>query len=412
MEAFKLMMQLAWRNLWRNWRRTAILLLAVGIGVWSLIVINALMQAWSASSLEVGLKNMTGQGQIHAPRYRDDPNVAHRMPMPAGELLKQLDSATVAHWAPRISVPAVIQSEYETYPVTLEGVAPMREKGLSFISDAMEKGHYLRDPSDAGLLLGRKLAVRLHTKIGRRVVIMSQSRDGTLAERGFKIVGVFASDPGNETNFVFTGLGTVQQMLGLPDGVKGEITGISFDLYEIKELPVFIHDLRLAAPHLDIQPWMTLLPIVQAMTQLSDSFIWVWLAIMFALLAFGIVNTLLMSLFERTRELGLLQALGLKPRLIFLQVMLEMMMLIGVGVVFGLLTGAGTIFIFHDGLDLGFMASGSQWLGAGRVLYPHLQFNVFFATGLMIWVLGVVATIWPAWRTIRKTPIDAISRTT
>jgi ABC-type lipoprotein release transport system permease subunit len=309
-------------------------------------------------------------------------------------------------------VPAVIQSEYETYPVTLTGILPGREQGLSFIADTISQGRYLKNKDATGLLLGRKLAERLHTGLDRRVVLMSQGADGTLAERGFKVVGIFSSSPDNETGLVFTGLATSQTMLGLSDDKQGQITGVSFALRDITGLSGFIHDLRAAAPQLDIQPWNVLLPLVSAVNQLSDSFVWVWLAIMFTLLAFGIVNTLLMSLFERTRELGLLQALGLKPRLIFLQVMLETLLLVGLGVLIGLLAGAGTLYAFHDGLDLGFLAAGAQWLGAGQVLYPRFEAGEFFGTGLLIWVLGVGASIWPAWRTVCKTPVDAMRRLT
>jgi ABC-type lipoprotein release transport system permease subunit len=412
MTTFGLLLDLAWRNLWRNWRRTLILLLAVGVGVWSLTSTSAFMQAWSASSLDAGLRNMTGQGEIHATGYRDDPGVSHRMPTPSGRLLQRLDSQEVAHWALRVSVPAVIQSEYETYPVTLTGIVPARERGLSFIADTISQGHYLQASDDNGLLLGRKLAARLHTGLGRRVVLMSQGADGTLAERGFKVVGIFSSNPDNETGLVFTGLATSQEMLGLHDNQHRDITGVSFALHDIAGLNGFIHALRTAAPQLDIQPWNVLLPLVSAINQLSDSFIWVWLAIMFTLLAFGIVNTLLMSLFERTREFGLLQALGLKPRLIFLHVMLETVLLVGLGMFLGLLAGASTIFAFHDGLDLGFLAAGAQWLGAGQVLYPRLVASEFFGSGILIWVLGVGASLWPAWRAVRKTPIDAMHQLT
>jgi ABC-type lipoprotein release transport system permease subunit len=412
MAVFQLLLELAWRNLWRNWRRTLILLLAVGVGVWSLVSSSALMQAWSASSLNAGLRNMTGQGQIHAAGYRDDPSIAHRTPMPSGRLLHLLDSAEVAHWAPRASVPAVIQSEYETYPVNLIGIVPARERGLSFIADTISQGRYLQGTDDGGLLLGRKLAARLHTGLGRRVVLMSQGADGTLAQRGFQVVGIFSSNPDNETGLVFTGLATSQAMLGLHGAADGAITGVSFELHDIAGLAAYIHALRAAAPQLDIQPWSTLLPLASAIAQLSDSFVWVWLAIMFTLLAFGIVNTLLMSLFERTREFGLLQALGLKPRLIFVQVMLETALMVGLGVVIGLLAGAGMLFALRDGLDLGFLAAGAQWLGAGQVLYPRFVASEFFGTGLLIWALGVGTSLWPAWRAVRKTPIDAINRTT
>lgn len=409
MATFTLLFQLSWRNLWRNWHRTTIMLAAMAVGVWSLIGSAALMHAWSNSSLDTGLRNMTGHGQLHAPGYRDDPGVARRMALPTGKLQQLLDGPAVTRWAPRVRVPAVIQSEYDTYPVTLDGIEPARERGLSFIADTIARGRYLKGGADDGLLLGRKLAARLHTALGRRVVVMSQGADGTLAERGFTIVGIFSSNPDNETNEVFTGLATSQKMLGLP---ADAITGVSFNLKNIVQLNPFVADLRAAAPRLDIQPWTTLVPMVSAINELSDSFVWIWLAIMFVLLAFGIVNTLLMSLFERTRELGLLQALGLTPRLILLQVMLETALLVGLGVALGLIAGALTILIFHNGLDLGFLAVGAQWLGAGRVLYLRMAPAEFFGTGVLIWVLGVGASLWPAWRAVRRTPIDAINRAT
>jgi ABC-type antimicrobial peptide transport system permease subunit len=97
---------------------------------------------------------------------------------------------------------------------------------------------------------------------------------------------------------------------------------------------------------------------------------------------------------------------------VFLHVMLETVLLVGLGVLIGLLAGAGTIFAFHDGLDLGFLAAGAQWLGAGQVLYPRFVASEFFGSGLMIWVLGVGASLWPAWRAVRKTPINAMRRLT
>jgi ABC-type lipoprotein release transport system permease subunit len=130
------------------------------------------------------------------------------------------------------------------------------------------------------------------------------------------------------------------------------------------------------------------------------------------LLGLGIVNTLLMALFERVRELGLLQALGMSPRLIFAQVMLETMMLVGFGVLAGMVLGAGTLLLFHDGLDLGFLATGAEWFGGTRMLYPRVEPRQFIEIGGVIWILGVAASAWPAWRNVRHVPIQAMRRAT
>lgn len=405
-ERTKLLTALAWRNLWRNPRRTGLVLLAVAIGMWSILSFTALLQAWSASSLESSLKDLTGQGQIHAHGYLDEPGVVHRMAPPAAPVRALLDGAEVARWAPRVKVPAAIQSAYETMPVDLVGIDPAREAGLSFIATAVSAGHALDGADASGILLGRKLARRLHAKLGQRVVLMSQDANGALAERGFRVVGLYDAAPQIEDRDVFVGLDQAQTMLGIGE----DITGVAFDLHAMQRLPDFLTRLRAAAPTLDIQSWQTLRPMTKAMNDLSDGFVAVWIAIMFVLMAFGIVNTLLMSLHERVRELALFQALGLRPRLVFAQVTLESALVIGLGVAAGTLLAIGTVLVFHRGLDLGFLARGAQWLGAGRVLYPHVDISQFAGIGALIWVLGFAAGLLPTWRIVRQVPIEAINR--
>jgi len=406
LERTTLLAALAWRNLWRNPRRTGLVLVAVGVGVWSMLAFASLLQAWSASSLEAALLDMTGQGQIHAPGYLDQPGVGHRLPPPGGALRGLLDSPAVARWASRVRVPAAIQSEYETWPVSLVGIDPARERGLSFIATAVTAGRPLAGPDAPGIVLGRKLAQRLRTGIGKRVVVMSQGRAGGLAERGFEVIGLYSAAPQVEERYVFVGIDPARAMLGMGD----DISEIAFDLNDLHDLPGFIARLHAAAPDLDIQSWSALRPMTKALNQVSDAFIQVWIVIMFVLMAFGIVNTLLMSLHERLRELALFQALGLRPRLIFAQVTLESALVILLGVLAGTMLAMATVYAFHDGLNLGFLARGSQWLGAGRVLYPQVAVAQFAGIGALVWLLGIVAGLLPTWRMVRRVPIDALNR--
>ena len=141
-----------------------------------------------------------------------------------------------------------------------------------------------------------------------------------------------------------------------------------------------------------------------------NAFVQLWIGVMFILMAFGIVNTLLMSLHERVRELALLQALGLRPRLIFAQVTLEAVLVVALGVIAAMLGTAVTLLIFRNGVDLGFLARGAEWFGAARVLYLHIGAQQFADISLLVWVLGVLAGLVPTWRMIRRVPIDAINR--
>jgi ABC-type lipoprotein release transport system permease subunit len=408
MEKSRLLLSLAWRNLWRNPRRTGLVLVAVSVGVWSMLSCTALLKAWNASSLDAALKDMTCQGQIHARGYLDNPGVVHRMAPPSGALLAMLNGPAVRQWASRVQVPAAIQSEYETWPVSMTGIDPAQELGLSFIATAITEGSNLESGKAAGILLGRRLANRLHTGIGKRVVLMSQDSSGALAEQGFRVVGLFSAAPEAEDRYVFVGITQAGDMLGM----GRDLSEVAFDLHDRSGLQAFITRLRAVAPDLDIKSWETLRPLTKAMNQIMDGFIQVWIVIVFVLMAFGIVNTLLMSLHERVRELALLQALGLRPQLIFFQVTLESAMLVLLGVSVGAALAFSTILAFHNGLDLGFLARGAQWFGAGRVLYPRLTASQFTGIGLLVWILGIIAGLWPTWRIVRQVPIEAISRST
>ncbi len=193
-----MIMSLGWRNLWRNRRRTIIILLAMALGVWSMIMMSAFMRGMIEQVVDDAVNNLTGHIQVHAPAYRDDPVIENSMSLPSAKLRQALQHPAITAWAARIRVPAVIVSESESTGVTLIGIDPAKEKSLSFIGDAVKQGRYLKDTQDKGLLLGKKLAERLETKLGRRVVIMSQDKNNEIADRGYRVHGTrcFPSPPG------------------------------------------------------------------------------------------------------------------------------------------------------------------------------------------------------------------------
>lgn len=403
---FALLLPLAWRNLWRNPRRSLLVVLAVAVGTMSIIDFTALMQAWARSTVSASLRTLTGEAQIHAPGYLADPGVEFRMPPPGVKLVQALDAPRVKVWAPRVRVPGVARSEHASRPVTLVGIDPAREQGLSFIADPMYRGRNLDGPDDDGVVIGRKLVERLKTGLGKRIVLMSEAADGHLAERGFRIAGVYAETERTEDQYVFVGLHTAQTMLGTGNG----ISEIALNVRNQSQLAAVLKTLQQAAPGLDVQSWHTLLPLVQALSEFIQSFDGIWISIMSVLVIFGVANTLLMSVYERTREFGLLQALGLRPHMVIVQVMLESMLLMTLGTVMGVASGIATIAAFHNGLSMGFLARGAEWLGAGRVLYPQLVWLDLLQAALVVWVLGVIVSLWPAWRAVRHSPVAALEQ--
>jgi ABC-type lipoprotein release transport system permease subunit len=398
---------LAWRNLWRNPRRTLITLVVVAVGVWSILTFDIFLKAVATGSRETTLRLLTGEAQIHAPGYLEDPSVTRRMPAPDGPLLRKLNSPLIGAWAPRIRLPAIVQSEYRTRAITLLGVSPDRERKVSDLPAQVVVGRYLAGEADPGVVIGRDLAERLKTRPGKRLIILAQAADGHLAETGYVIVGLFDGTKGAQDEYVFTGLRTAQQELG----VGGDLSEISLFAATPAELSRAVTALRSAAPSLDVQPWTTLSPLAYTIETFSQSYVAIWLMIMFVLMAIGIVNTQLMAVFERTREFGLLQALGMRPGAIVLQVTVESAMLIGLGIA----VGAGLMLLtvtpfLGRGLDTGFLAAGMELAGLGRVLYPHIDPAAAAGSCLVVWVLGVVAALWPARTAAAAPPIVAMAQ--
>ncbi len=403
-----LLTRLAWRNLWRQRRRTTIMLAAVALGVWSMVVLAALYRGLMEQQVRTEILSLTGHIQIHAPHFLDDPTVEHSMPAPDTMLRAALDNRDIVAWAPRVRVPAVVSSERESAGVVLVGIDPAAERGLSFIPDAVVAGRYLKDSDDQGLLLGRELAERLETGLGKRVVILSQDADNQIADRGFRVVGIFGAEGGNdETAFVFTGLHVAQGMLKL--GTKISEIGVMTQDRDAVAAPLV--RLRAAATGLDVEPWTAIQPLLVLTVRISNIFMYIWFGIVFLAMSFGLVNTLLMAVFERTREIGLVQALGMKPGLILFQVIIESVMLLVVGLGAGNLLAWTTIALLHKGIDLSRFAQGMQMVGYGTHLYPYVATEDVVVANVLVIVLGILASLYPAYRASRYVPVEGITRT-
>lgn len=402
-----LLATLAWRNLWRHKRRTAVMLFALALGIWSMVVMAALIRGSMEQHIKKEILNLTGHVQIHARAYRDDPAVDHRFTPPAS-LLQALRGKTMIAASARVRVPAVISSERESAGVMLIGIDPEREHGLSFISTAITSGQYLKSPDDPGLLLGQKLAERLETGLGRRVVLMSQDAKNQIGDRGFRVVGIFDADPqAMETGYVFIGIDAAQKLLKIGNAVS-EISVLAKDR---NQLETEVQVLREAAPDLDVVPWTEAQPLLVLTEKVNNVVLLIWFAVVFAAMAFGLVNTLLMAVFERTREFGLFQALGMPPHFIIGQVLVESLILLLLALLLGNLASWMSVASLHNGIDLSAFSDGLEMVGVSPVIYPALAAGDVTAANVIVVLLGVLASLYPAWRASRYVPVEAITRT-
>ena len=403
------MTRMAWRNLWRNHRRTLIMLLAISVGVWAMIFMTALMRGMVDQMIEDGIDSLPGLVQVHHPAYRDDPSVENSIPLPGPELIDALQSAEVTGWTTRIRVPAMISSERDSRGLTLLGVDPEGEVALGFDPESIVEGRFLQGPDDKGLVIGRKLLERLETDTGKRVVVMSQDPENNIADRGFRIVGVYkAKLAALEEMYVYAGRSTVQTLLNM-NGRVSELAVTGHDYREVDQLYQLVKNA--VGENAQVQTWTELDTYLGLMLGVMDGFVLVWIIVIFLALSFGLVNTLMMAVFERVREFGLMQALGMKPSAIRFQVLMESVMLLALGLLAGNLLAVGSILPIQDGIDLSMVAEGMEMMGVSSILYPALKLKDIILANVVVIVLGILTSLLPAWRASQYSPVEAIAKT-
>jgi ABC-type lipoprotein release transport system permease subunit len=225
-------------------------------------------------------------------------------------------------------------------------------------------------------------------------------------ERGFRIAGLYDGEgTGVEKVFVFTGRDTLQAMLDTT-----AITEISVRLIADEYGAFAGQQLAASFSDLEVMGWRQLQPQVAAMFAFADAAIFIWFTIMMIALGFGLINTLVTAVLERTRELGMLRAIGMRPRAVVAQVVIESVLIVSVGLVLGLAVGAWLVSLLDEGIDLGRWAAGVEMWGIHTVLVPRLLIADLVLVAVMTLIFGVIASFYPALRAVKVRPLEAMRR--
>jgi len=408
MRMLPVLSRLAWRYLWRNHRRTIIMVGAIAVGAWAMIFMTALTRGMVDQMIRDGISVLPGHVQVHNPEFLDDPSVSNRIAMGDEELTGKFDAMDFKAWASRVRVPAVIMSERESRGVTLLGIDPVAEEEFSFVSYDDVEGRFLESPVDKGVVIGRKLADKLDTEVGKRIVIMSQDPDNEIADRGFRVVGLFkANMAAFEESYVFVGKKTAQKMLRIGDATT-EIVFVGDDYRNVE--PTFELVTSTIDGRLEVSRWYEVDTYLGTMLRVMDGFVLIWVVVIFLALSFGLVNTLVMAVFERVREIGLMLALGMKPSSILGQIIIESMFLLAVGLGLGDILAFASVKPLESGVDISMVAEGMEMWGASSMLYPKLYWSDMVLANVVVLILGFLASLSPAWRASRYEPVEAITK--
>jgi ABC-type lipoprotein release transport system permease subunit len=403
-------LHIAWRNIWRNPRRTAVIMTAVIIGVWSMVSLGALMRGILEGMIENSVDTLTGHIQIQQKDYPNDPAIENSIPHPGALMAtveKELPPGSLM--TQRVRLNTVVSNARHTQGATLVGIDPAAEAPISFIGHAVTQGHYLEIGDAGAILMGRALVEKFGTRLGRKLILTAQDSEGEIVSRAFRISGIFQAEmEATEKGYLFITRQAAQKMLKLGEGVSEIVIRLPDHGQAVPVAASLAAQLDADAVRVRAGP--EILPLLKAYLDMFDAFILIWFVVVFVAMGFGILNTTLMAVFERMREFGVLKALGMRPGRIVGGVLLETLLILLLGIAVGNLLGLATCWaLSFTGIDLSALAKGAAYAGMARIIYPAVWARDLLQANLVVFLLGLLVCLYPAFKAARMTPVAAMT---
>ena len=400
---------MAWRNVWRNWRRTAIALIAIVLGLILLLLLNGFITGSDQAIFGNAVRLYGGNIQIHAPGYRAKASRLPLLPLPNADAVVEAvrSNPQVMAATQRINTPGLISSREGSFPVAITGLEPVVESAISIQAENISAGRYLQDGDEDVIVIGRGLADLLKANVDDRVTLVGRRKNETMRQRTMTIVGIYDLGMRDaEKSAVFMSLAEAQSLYNMRDSASE----VAVTLQSVGQEDTVIAELQALLPGYEVDSWQTLRPEIAQTLQTKAAFTSFFGFIVLLIASIGILNLMLMAVFERTREMGVLAALGMKRRQILTLFLLEGAFIGLVGAVLGCILGALVILALDQvGLDLSF-AQGMGEITAlmGSRLYPAVTLNQIISRGIGVVIIAALAALYPAWQAARKEPADAL----
>ncbi len=404
-----LYVRLAWRNIWRHRRRTLIIVLAMGLSMAMMVLYDGFMAGFNQAIYGSAIRVLGGNIQVHASGYRENVDTNPMLPLPDASAVVQaaLANPNVVAAARRINTGGLITNHEGAFPVTIIGIDPPAEQPVSLIAAHVAAGSYLTANSADEVLIGKGLADEMDARVGDRITMVGsdihkQNRQRTMTVAGIYDIGL----PDNEKTTVYISLAEAQNLYGLP----GQSTEVDITLKKIGQEAGVVAALAPKLPGYEVESWDKNYPDLATAVDRKGAVMNIFSVIIIAIAGIGVLNMLLMAVYERTREIGLLGAVGLKPRQIATLFILEGTMIGLVGVAFGAVLGiAINGSLGFVGFDLGSLTSISAYtaLISGRI-YPTLALSSLLARGITVLIISSLAAWIPAVEASRREPAEAL----
>lgn len=403
---------IASRNVLRNPRRTAITVCGTAFAIAAYVLLYGYFDGFDEQIVDTSTRYVTGHVQIEREGLRRDlaPELAFGDVGQTLALARRQPGVVAA--APRVQGQALASSATKSVGVLLYGVDPELERDITVLHRAIVEGDALEHGAEHDILIGRKLADKLGLRLGEKLVLMAPGVAGELGTAAFRVRGVFVTESSAfDGTMVFVTLPAAQRMLGLGDRVSS--INVRLDDRGRSDQVAMQLTRALAPANLVAQPWQALLPQVADMIGLVHAIRTIVVAVFFLVVALAVMNTVFMAVAERTREFGVMTALGTPPTAIVRMVVYETVALMLLASVVGYVAGAGLVgWLGRVGLDLsGFYESYSAIPGLTGIVYPRVELVSIVGPGIGLFLASVVVSLIPAARAARLDPTTALRHT-
>ncbi len=396
---------MAWRNVWRNRRRTLVTVAAMTFGLTTMIVYAGLMEGMLRDLENDVLDLEVGDLQIVAGDYRDNPSIYTQIEDPE-TLLARLEEAGLPATA-RLLAFGLAAGNESAAGASFFGVNVERDARVSLVHEQLTEGEWLRPGDAKGVVLGRGLARTLDVGTGSELVVLTQAADGSMANDLYSVRGVLRGiGDGIDRSGIFMTEVAFRELLVVPTGAHLIIVRRPPTL----DLTAAAEQVHALAPEHDVRTWRQLMPTIASIIDSARGMIFVMFFIVYVAIGILILNAMLMAVFERIREFGVLKALGVGPVEVLLLIMAESAiqtaLALGIGVAVAV---PGLLYLTQTGIDLGSLAGVSlMGVALNPILRAGMNVQVFAGPIVALVSIVTVAVLYPAFKAALIRPVDAI----
>ncbi|PKP04667.1 MAG: ABC transporter permease [Bacteroidetes bacterium HGW-Bacteroidetes-6] len=400
---------IAWKNIWRNKLRSLIVIAAVFLGVTGGIFSSAVMNGAAQQRIRDYIDLESAHIRIDNPKFDENNEVGFFIPQADSicQIIAQNENAEAV--TARINIQAMAATASANGGVKVLAIDPETEKQVFKMQETIcdTCGDFFATNKANRVVIGDKLAKKLNLKLKSKIVLTFQDLEGNLISAAFKVSGIFHTSNNAVNEYrIFVRRSDFQPLIMMPEGAASEIYVRLKDSDKIDENAAVFKKLF---PQLNIQTWRETDPSVGYVDQMMNAFMYLFMFIILLAIGFGIVNTMLMIVLERTRELGMLASIGVTRRRLFAMITLETTLLSLIGGVSGMIVSKIVIvWTGNTGLDLSSIGQGLEAAGYSSFIYPSVSWSFFFGVSILIVLTGIIASLYPARKATKLNPADAV----